>query len=262
MYSIKTDHNNINLLCAPRAIRERQFTRLVQNSLELQKRAPRHFPSAKCAKWSRFIVQLQQKQKAIPKPFSPVAKLVQLYLPSYSQYPVLDIGCETGKNAACLIRGGHQVTLLDITHVAIQCTVQNLKKVGLEGGIAHTVIGGIEDLGPTQGPFKAIVGTYAFSFISPKSFQEVMQNNVLRKIEVGGYFAGGFFGPSHAWAKNPHLTIMTAKKIASFFREKNFVICDLQEKIKVSRTVRAGNQTFHTIEVIAKRISYSRFNLE
>lgn len=202
-------------------------------------------------KWSRFIENFQQEQENIPKPFYAVDTLVRKYL--QEEAAILDIGCETGKNAACLIKKGHKVTILDIAPNAIHYTKENLRKMGLEQGIVECINGKIEMLDQKYGPFKAVIGTYVFSFIPPHLFQEVMKKNVLGRVENEGYFVGGFFGKEHAWAKKSNLTIVTQEKLKKLLTNAGFTICEIHEQKKEIPTVFNGQQLFHTITVIAKR---------
>ncbi|NGX60020.1 MAG: Ubiquinone biosynthesis O-methyltransferase [Chlamydiae bacterium] len=162
-------------------------------------------------KWSQFIEALQ-KTKKIPKPFCAVDTLVREYLcQNKSTRSILDIGCETGKNAISLVRAGHNVTLLDIAPNAIKYTLKNLQKMGLDHGVTDRITGKIETLDSKYCPFKAVVGTYVFSHIASGVFQQVIKENVLGRIEPGGYFAGGFFGMEHDWVQKPELSILTRR---------------------------------------------------
>jgi SAM-dependent methyltransferase len=207
-------------------------------------------------KWDNFIEKLyQQSEGETLTPFSAVKFLVNDYLWQIdSQNAVLDIGCEIGKNAICLIEAGHRVVLLDIAPKAIFYTQENLKKLNLDHGIAGTCNTAIEMLDSQYGPFKAVVGTYVFPFIHPDMFQQVMKENVFDKIEVGGYFAGGFFGPEHSWAKNPALTIMTREELEEFFASMDLSICFIEERKDVVMTVAGSEQLFHTFIIVAQRI--------
>ena len=227
---------------------------LIHHSFELQKAETRLFPIADTIRWSRFIEAYQQKVTTVPAPFDAVKQLAHSYLEADGGYPILDIGCETGKNARCLIKAGHRVTILDIAPKAVQYTVENLKSEGLADGIADTIIGRIEKLDSGIGPFKAVVGTYVFSFIPPEVFEEVMEENVIGRIALKGFFAGGFFGPEHAWASRSELSIMTVEKIEAFFSSHGFSILEIIESKKQASTVSNGRQHFHTISVIAQRI--------
>jgi SAM-dependent methyltransferase len=211
--------------------------------------------SSEVEKWSEFIEKLYRMTEGkIIKPFCPVDTLIKKYLcQTESTRPVLDIGCETGKNAICLIQAGHSVLLLDIAPNAIQYTQENLKKLGLSHGIFDSINGNIETLDSKYGPFKAVVGTYVFSFIPPETFQQVMRENVLDRVESGGYFAGGFFGVEHAWAEKPNLSIVTREQLERLFASMEFSICEIDEKKEEILTVSSGIQVFHTIEVIAQR---------
>lgn len=206
------------------------------------------------AKWSRFIESFQQKIITIPPPFGAVQQLARQYLEAGGKYPVLDVGCETGKNAKCLIQSGHKVTILDIAPRAVQCTLQNLKREGLDDGIEDTIIDRIERLDSRLGPFKAVVGTYAFSFIPPEIFEQVMEENVLGRIAPQGFFAGGFFGSEHSWASNDILSIMSTEKLKLFFSSRGFLVLEIEEKKTVKKTVLRGEQFFHMISIIAQRI--------
>ena len=125
-------------------------------------------------KWMDFNEKLQnQTSGEIPPPFELVETLALKYL--NESCTILDVGCETGKNAACLIKNGHKVVLLDIAPNAIYYTMENLKREGLDHGILDGVISKIEDLPPEYGPFKAVIGTYAFSFIPPHLFEQAMK---------------------------------------------------------------------------------------
>lgn len=203
-------------------------------------------------KWTDFNEKLQsQAAGKIPQPFAPVETLALKYLKE--PCTVLDIGCETGKNAACLIKNGHKVVILDIAPNAVQYTKENLQREGLNHGIEDSVVSKIEDLSPKYGPFKAVIGTYAFSFIPPHLFEQTMKDSVLGRIEHNGYFVAGFFGDQHAWAVNPDLSILSVKKLESLFASLGFSVLEIDEQIKEISTVSNGITKFHTINVIAHK---------
>lgn len=228
---------------------------LEKRSFDLQKLEVTTFPFANQMRWTKFVANLFQQYSKIPDPFSPVEKVATHYLKNIpSTNPVLDIGTETGKNACCLIKQGHQVILLDIAPNAIQFTLQLFKEQNLETGVQDAIIGSIEKLDPIYGPFKAVVGTYAFPFIPPELFNDVMESNVLGRIEPKGYFAGAFFGPDHSWAHDRSLTILSTDQLRKFFQSRGFAICEMKEIKKEEQTVLNGKQLFHTIEVIAQKV--------
>ncbi|MBA3815812.1 MAG: class I SAM-dependent methyltransferase [Parachlamydiaceae bacterium] len=207
--------------------------------------------------WDNFIEKLyQQTEERALKPFSAVEILVRDFLWQIeSDNPVLDIGCETGKNAICLIESGHNVVLLDVAPKAIHYTLENLRELNLEGSVVGTYKGKIEEFDSEYGPFKAIVGTYVFSFIPPNVFEQVMKENIFDKMEIGGFFAGGFFGPEHTWANDPTLTIITKEKLEAFFVNRGFSICFIEESKDMVVTVAGNEILFHTIKIVAQRIS-------
>lgn len=203
-------------------------------------------------KWMDFNEKLQSNTDGkIPPPFEPVEKLASKYLKE--PCTILDIGCETGKNAACLIKNRHKIVLLDIAPNAIEYTIENLKREGLDHGIQDSVVSKIEDLPAKYGPFKAVVGTYAFSFIPPHLFAQTMKENIFNRLDQDGYFVGGFFGEQHAWANNKELTILNIKELESFFTSQGFSILDISEQIKETTTVSNGITKFHTINIIAQK---------
>lgn len=204
-------------------------------------------------KWVNFNEKLQiQTNGDIRLPFPPVETLAIKYLKEPSL--ILDIGCETGKNSACLIKNGHRVVILDIAPNAVYYTIENLKKVGLDHGIQASIISSIEDLPPEYGPYKAVIGTYAFSFIPPHLFEQIMRENVLNRVEFDGYFVGGFFGEQHSWAGDPDLSILTTQKLMDLFSFHGFSILEINEQIEEMPAISNGIMTkFHTIDVIAKK---------
>lgn len=203
-------------------------------------------------KWTDFNEKLQNQTNGnIPPPFQPVETLAKKYLKE--PCIILDIGCETGKNSACLIKNGHQVVILDIAPNAIYYTIENLRKEGLDHGIQDSIVSNIEDLPPEYGPFKAVIGTYAFSFIPPYLFEQVMRENILNRVEYDGYFVGGFFGEQHAWAVNPDLSILNIQALEALFSFHGFSILEINEQIKEIPTVSKGITKFHTINVIAHK---------
>ncbi len=223
---------------------------IISNSLIAQEECPQ--PKSAIQKWMDFNEKLQDQTKGnIPLPFQPVETLALKYLKEPGI--ILDIGCETEKNAACLIRHGHKVVILDIAPNAIYYTVENLRKEGLEHGIQDSIISKIEDLPLEYGPFKAVVGTYAFSFIPPYLFEQVMRENVLNRVEENGYFVGGFFGKEHAWAGNPNLSILAIHELEDLFSSNGFSILEISEQIKEIPTVSSGITKFHTIHLIAHK---------
>ena len=143
----------------------------------------------------RILMKVQsQTSGKIPPPFGPVETLAPKYLKQPSK--ILDVGCETGKNAACLIQNGHTVVLLDIASNAVDFSKENLKKEGLNHGIEDSVVSKIEDLPRKYGPYKAVVGTYAFSFIPPHLFEETMKQNVLTESNMMGILLAAFLANS------------------------------------------------------------------
>lgn len=203
-------------------------------------------------KWIDFNEKLQSQTKGkIPPPFEPVETLASKYLKEPST--ILDIGCETGKNAACLIRKGHKVVLLDIASNAVDYTIENLKREGLGNGIQDSVVAKIEDLPVKYGPFKAVIGTYAFSFIPPHLFSQTMKENILKRVSEDGYFVGGFFGEQHAWAINKNLSIVSVKELELLFSSQGFSILEMSEQVKEIPTVSNGITKSHNINIIAHR---------
>jgi SAM-dependent methyltransferase len=189
------------------------------------------------------------------EPFTAVDILVRKYLAKEPSSSILDIGCEYGKNAIACLQAGHKVTLLDIEPDAVRESQENIQSLGLQNGIADSVICKIETLDLKYGPFKAVIGTYVFSFIPPELFDKVMKENVLGRVEQGGYFAGGFFGPTHAWSKNPMLTFVSSEKLETLFSSMGFIICEKEEEIHIRPTALGGWALFHTFTVVAKKIS-------
>lgn len=230
----------------------------ILQSFKLQQMEVRLFPLAKVAlafKWSLYVENEQKKfQGKIPKPFSMVDALVRNHLVKFhSRRPILDIGCETGKNALSVIRGGHKVVLLDIAPAALTYTLSNLKKIKMDHGVVKSILGKLESIKEDQGPFKAVIGTFAFSFVSPKLFYKVLKQNVLAKIEPGGFFAGGFFGPEHMWKKNPSLTFVDVNWLKKFFMSHHFSILAIRENKE--RKLNEGKlEIFHAIGIIAQRM--------
>jgi len=108
--------------------------------------------------------KLQSSDNSIPAPYEAVIALVQNYLKKGTGL-ILDIGCETGKNAIPLIEAGYKVTLLDIAPKAIEYTQKNLKNRGLDKGIYESVIRKIEDLelSETSSEFSSTNYKHAFS---------------------------------------------------------------------------------------------------
>lgn len=203
-------------------------------------------------KWTGYIEELQSlMQGKIPPPFAPVKTLAENYLKTESI--ILDIGCETGKNAAVLIQNGHKVVLLDVAPNALTYTVDNLQREGLDHGVVGSLNAKIENMEPDYGSFHAIVGTYAFSFIPPEIFAETMSEKIFDRIELGGYFAGGFFGEQHEWAKYADITVLTRDMLEALFAEADFKILEIVEEIEKSRTVSNNIVNFHTFHVIAQK---------
>lgn len=203
-------------------------------------------------KWVDFNEKLQSRTNGkIPPPFEPVETLALKHLKE--PCTILDIGCETGKNAACLIKRGHKVVLLDIASNAVNFTVENLKREDLDHGIQGCIVSKIEDLSVKKGPFKAVIGTYAFSFIPPHLFNQTMKEVILKRVNEDGYFVGGFFGEQHAWATNKDLSILSVKQLESLFSSQGFSILEMSEQVEEISTVSNGITKFHTINVIAHR---------
>lgn len=214
-------------------------------------------------RWDSFLIALQEKanskfkaENSVQDPYEPVQKLVEEYLEDCSEKHILDIGCEIGKNAIPFLKHGHTVSLLDICPKALAYTIENIRKRNLYDGVVDCIQARVKDLPKDIGPFDAVIGTYAFSFIPPDIFEEVMQENVLGNVKEGGYFAGGFFGKEHAWAVDPNLSLPTEESISNLFESMDFTILELTEVLEEGKeTVRKGPVSFHEFQVIARRNS-------
>lgn len=102
------------IIVLPKKIDETYWEKVFRHSFDLQKSETYLFPIADIVKWTRFVDNLQKRSKKVPALFDTVRKLAHSYLSTENPFPILDIGCETGKNAFCLIKAGHRVALLDI----------------------------------------------------------------------------------------------------------------------------------------------------
>lgn len=174
-------------------------------------------------KWTTWNAKLQELTKGqIPKPCTSVQKLTYTYLTQPSI--ILDIGCATGRNAACLLSNGHRVVLVDMASNAIDFAVENLTREGLSDGIENSVISRIEDLSDQYGPYDAVIATYVTPFIPPLFFIEIMGNNILKRVKPGGYFVGNFFGPHHEWAHDTTLSVVTIEEVRALFDSQGFEI--------------------------------------
>ena len=148
--------------------------------------------------WDSFIEKKhQQLEGKSLEPFSAVIVLVRDYLLA-NRFPKSCFGHRLRIRKKCYLPDRSRPSRSTTRHCSQGhfYTQENLRKLNLDYGIADTCNTAIELLDSQYGPFKAVVGTYTFSFIHPEIFHQVMRDNVLSKIEVGGYFAGGFLGRS------------------------------------------------------------------
>jgi SAM-dependent methyltransferase len=212
------------------------------------------------SRWDLFIVKQQSRWNvesgesfSVQAPYAPIETLATKYLKETVPLNILDIGCELGKNAIPFLERGDSVTILDVSPAAIEHTTNNLKHRGLFDRVVDVLNVSIESLPDEYGSYDAVVGTYVFSFISPEIFEDVMKANVLGRVKPGGYFAGGFFGKKHGWAKDESISISTEEEIRDLFSSMNFTILDLESVIKEGNTVSNGVVAFHDIRVIAQR---------
>ncbi|MES2274286.1 MAG: class I SAM-dependent methyltransferase, partial [Chlamydiota bacterium] len=203
-------------------------------------------------KWTNFIEALQSQEGGkIPPPFPPVELLAEKYLQPGSV--VLDIGCETGKNAASLIKNCHKVVLLDIASNALSYTIANLSREGLSHGVLDSLNVQIEEFQLEHAPFQAVIGTHAFSFIPPKLFDATIKKKIFDCIEIGGYFVGGFFGEQHAWADRPEMSIFSFERLETLFISSGFRLIELSEVTQEERLTISGEFVrFHTFNIIAQ----------
>lgn len=236
----------------PEVYAESLLEEVARRCFEQHRTEVRLFPLALQQEWSQFVECYQRKNGLNLISYSPVIKVAWQYL-SGKEARILDIGCETGKNAICIADAGHKVTLVDISPRAVEYTLKNMGTLKLTDRVEDYVIAPIEKLEPRYNQFTAVVGTYTFSFIPPEKFEEVMVENVLGRIKAGGYFAGGFFGPKHAWAKSLEKTFLTEGEIQDFFSKHGFTILHLQELKEQVPTAFNGKVLFHTFEVIAQK---------
>ena len=206
--------------------------------------------SAADASWDEFNEKLFAVQ-GDAKDLAPCQAVsrVMFYLDNDSH--VLDLGSETGKNAIHLLKGGHRVTLLDISQNAIEYSLKNIEDLGLSRGVVNSVVCGVEEFDTTSS-YDAVVGTFVFSFIHPDNFEDVM-DKILGLVKEGGYFAGHFFGPNHSWAIHPALAILSKDEVETFFKERHFEVVELDERDGQPETVNNGLQRFHQTMVVAKK---------
>ncbi len=92
--------------------------------------------------------------------------------------------------------------------------------------------------------------SYSLPFCPPEHFDRFW-SVIVDGIQVGGYFAGQFFGPNDDWASSrSQLTFHSRNQVLALF--KNFEILTLTE-IDEDGNAASGPKHWHIFEVFAQR---------
>ena len=160
----------------------------------------------------------------------------------------VDLGCGAGNDALELLRCRWTVLALDKESAALRCVKAltpaskqkflSLKRAEFEKSALPTV-----DL---------VNASYSLPFCRPKHFKKLW-NEIVKSIEIGGRFAGDFFGIKHSWVKNNQqkMTFLTKAEIYKLFR--GFEIEMIQERKAFDLTALGDEVRWHSISIVARK---------
>lgn len=207
--------------------------------------------------WNSFIEKLWRERGEHQNPHPVVERLLDNHLhhdaSGIETSSVLDLGCELAKNAKPFARRGWSISLIDISPRAIELSRRILSPLLRgEAKILSADAISLTQLSPGQGNYRAVVGTYVFSFVPCCRFEEVMKN-IFSYIQKNGYFAGGFFGDRHGWVHKFDYTFIKREELVKLFTTSGFILYELSVEDRMTRLVDGATSRFHTLEVIAQR---------
>jgi SAM-dependent methyltransferase len=159
----------------------------------------------------------------------------------------IDLGCGSGADTFELLRRGWKVLAIDNQPYAI---------VRLKSGVPpeqqarlETQVAAFETIELPQADL--INASYSLPFCSPQHF-DLFWQRIVESLQVGGRFAGCFFGDRDEWVTKPGMTFHTGhqvKVLLSKFETEFF-----GEEERDGTTAVGQKKHWHVFSVVARRV--------
>jgi tellurite methyltransferase len=158
----------------------------------------------------------------------------------------VDLGCGGGTDTVELLRRGWRVLAIDAEPHAIEFLRQRTDVTNAEH--LETYVSRLEDA--TWPPADLINASLVLPFLGPAAFDDVWAR-IVASLQVGGRFAGHFFGERDAWATLANRTHDTRDQVELLLSA--FDIELLNEREYDGQTALGTPKHWHLFEVAARK---------
>lgn len=171
----------------------------------------------------------------------------RLSIPAVRGRRAVDMGCGSGRDTFELLRRGWTVTAQDHTPGAF--TLMWPMVPAEHKSRLTTSTAAYEQFAVPRADL--VNASYALPFCEPDQFDD-MWDRIEDAIEIGGRFAGQFFGELDDWASLPDRTHHTREELNHLLR--NFVLEELREVQNYEAGVTGTLKNWHIFHVVARKI--------
>jgi tellurite methyltransferase len=176
----------------------------------------------------------------------------QLLLDVLKQFPpqtslhAIDLGCGDGTESAVLLERGWNVLAIDGEPAAIK---HLLERVPVENQVRlQTQIAKFSEV--VLSPVDLIHASLSIPFCEPENFS-ALWDKIMNATQLGGRFAGQFFGVRDSWAVNTDMTFHTEDQVRALLDK--FEIESFHEQDE-DGTATSGPKHWHVFTVIARKV--------
>ena len=159
----------------------------------------------------------------------------------------LDLGCGAGRDAQALLAHGYRVVAVDADTAAITPLATSLDAE--TRARLHLVRSRFERFKPKR-RFAIVNASLALPFCAPVAFPGLV-SSVLEAVQIGGLFAGHFFGPNDGWVGTPGQTFLARAEVASLF--EGFEVALFRETEVDGVDALGRPKHWHIFGVVARR---------
>lgn len=188
-------------------------------------------------KWKQY----NEKTKNIP-PRDMMLKAFKLF--KGYKGTAIDIGCGAGNDCSFLLMNGWNVIAVDKNKSGLD----SLKKRHSQIKVLNIPFEKITVLPKCD----LLTANYSIHLCNPSIF-DVFINALLEAINMGGRFAGNFFGTNDSWYKSEKMTFLDTEKVKLLF--DNFDIEYFNESEFDGKTASGKEKHWHVIDVIARKVN-------
>jgi tellurite methyltransferase len=171
----------------------------------------------------------------------------QPVVPSPARLAV-DLGCGSGRDTFELLRRGWRVLAIDSSQLGLELLEKQVHGRGLPAEQLECRAVGFEGL--ALPPATLVNASYSLPFCDPEAFPALWRT-ISTSIQIGGRFAGQFFGPRDDWSLLPDRSHHSRSQVDELLRD--FTMESLIESESREAGATGEIKDWHIFHVVAKR---------